>query len=53
MVSKQMVSFRNAFWAMVQTMLNVKLNAGGEAIYKVTYAPHLYFYVMSRGITVY
>ena len=50
MVSKQKVSFNNTFQAMVQVMFSVKLNAGGEAIYKFTYVPHLHFYVTSRGI---
>ena len=53
MVSEQIVSFRNTFRAMVQAMLSVKLNVGGEAIYKFTYMPHLHFYVTSCIIKYY
>ena len=48
MMSKQMVSFCNTFWSMIQAIPSVKLNAGGEAIYKFTSVPHLHFYMMSR-----
>ena len=50
MVSEKMVRFCNTFRVMVQAMLSVKLDAGGEAMYKFAYVPYLHFYVMSCGI---
>ena len=37
MVSKQTVTFRNTFTAMVQAMLSVKLSAAVNHFYKFTY----------------
>ena len=50
MVSAHMVSFCNTFTVMVQARLSVKDNAGGDAIYKFSYVPHLLFYMTSQGI---
>ena len=50
-MSKQALTFRNNFTAMVKTRLSVKHKSSGRQFNKFTYVPHHRCYVMSHGIS--